>query len=78
MATRTWRGRPVKVWGVEITVNPGTNPPVAGEEVEVTASNGKKWTAPVLAIQTHNPKSGRCVIITPTKKNNPNSAEDEG
>lgn len=74
---RLWRGRPVKVWGVEITVQPGVNPPVAGENVEVVASNGKSWTAPVLAVHTHNAKSGRCVIITPTKRDNPN-AEDEG
>ena len=71
MATRKWSGRPVRIWGVEITVRPGDNPPVAGEAVEVTASNGKMWDAPVLAVHTHNPKSGRCVIITPTKKDNP-------
>lgn len=79
MATRTWRGSPTKIWGVEVRIVPGTTPPSPGDSVEVIASNGKKWTAPVLAVHTHNEKSGRCVIITPTKRDNPNSSEqDEG
>lgn len=71
-----WSGHPVKVWGVEIRVVPGRVPPQPGETVEVTASNGKKWSVPVLAVQSHNPKSGRCVVITPTKKDNPNADAD--
>jgi hypothetical protein len=72
-----WAGRPVRVWATEILCQPGMCPKV-GDVVKVRASNGTAWAAPITVVHSHNPKSGRTVVITPTKAANPLAAEDPG
>ena len=67
---RNWSGRPVRVWGVQIACEPGVCPQV-GDTVLVRAENGTKWNAPILYIQSHNQNTGRTVVLTPTKSQNP-------
>ena len=73
--TVVWNGSPVRVWGTEIRCLPGQCPQ-PGDIVKVRASNGTAWSAPVIAVYSHNPKSGRTVVITPTKAANPFATED--
>jgi len=74
--TAVWNGSPCRVWGVEIRCQPGQCPQ-PGDTVKVRASNGTAWDAPVVMVYSHNPKSGRVVVMTPTKASNPLAADPD-
>jgi len=58
------------MWGVTVSVRDG-QPPKVGDHITVRADNGTSWTAPISYIHSFNPNTGRAVVVTPNRKDNP-------